>query len=79
MPAPGEVVNYRLTYVPVRGDSARLETTTVGPATTIVLQELFPQTTYRVTVTPEYRSGPGGEMQIDGTTKEGDYMALLNP
>ncbi|XP_067097113.1 collagen alpha-1(XII) chain [Osmerus mordax] len=68
--APGAVVRYLLTYEPVRGDSARLETATVGDETTLVLQQLFPQTTYRVTVTPEYQSGPGGEKQIDGTTKE---------
>ncbi|XP_062324096.1 collagen alpha-1(XII) chain [Osmerus eperlanus] len=68
--APGAVARYLLTYEPVRGDSARLETATVGDETTLVLQQLFPQTTYRVTVTPEYQSGPGGEKQIDGTTKE---------
>uniref|UniRef100_A0A667Y534 Collagen alpha-1(XII) chain n=1 Tax=Myripristis murdjan TaxID=586833 RepID=A0A667Y534_9TELE len=67
-PAPGGVVRYRLTYTPVRGDSSMMETTT--PDSTIVLQELQPQTTYRVTVTPEYQSGPGEPMQIDGTTKE---------
>nr|XP_023830172.1 collagen alpha-1(XII) chain isoform X5 [Salvelinus alpinus] len=70
-PAPGAVVWYRLTYVPVRGDSARLETVTVGQETTIVLPELNPLTTYRVTVAAEYQLGTGGEMQIDGTTKEG--------
>ena len=70
--APGAVVRYLLTYEPVRGDSVRLETATVGGETTIVLQQLFPQTTYRVTVTPEYQSGPGVEKQIDGTTKEGN-------
>ena len=71
-PAPGAVVRYRLTYEPVRGDSARLETVTVGQETTIVLPELNPLTTYRVTVAAEYQLDTGGEMQIDGTTKEGD-------
>uniref|UniRef100_A0A8C7UKI2 Collagen, type XII, alpha 1b n=1 Tax=Oncorhynchus mykiss TaxID=8022 RepID=A0A8C7UKI2_ONCMY len=70
-PAPGAVVRYRLTYEPVRGDSARLETVTVGQETTIVLPELNPLTTYRVTVAAEYQLDTGGEMQIDGTTKEG--------
>uniref|UniRef100_A0A674BWJ9 Collagen type XII alpha 1 chain n=1 Tax=Salmo trutta TaxID=8032 RepID=A0A674BWJ9_SALTR len=56
-PAPGAVVRYRLTYVPVRGDSARLETVTVGQETTIVLPELNPLTTYRVTVAAEYQLG----------------------
>nr|XP_029533074.1 collagen alpha-1(XII) chain-like isoform X2 [Oncorhynchus nerka] len=68
--APGAVVRYRLTYVPVRGDSTRLETATVGDETTIVLPELFPLTTYRVMVAAEYQSGAGAEMKIDGTTKE---------
>uniref|UniRef100_A0A8C7KFH0 Collagen type XII alpha 1 chain n=1 Tax=Oncorhynchus kisutch TaxID=8019 RepID=A0A8C7KFH0_ONCKI len=68
--APGAVVRYRLTYVPVRGDSTRLETATVGDETTIVLPELFSLTTYRVMVAAEYQSGTGAEMKIDGTTKE---------
>ncbi|XP_075940078.1 collagen alpha-1(XII) chain [Anarhichas minor] len=69
-PAPGDVTRYRLTYEPAGDESSRLETTTVGPETTIVLQELQPKTTYRVTVTPEYTSGSGGPMTTDGTTKE---------
>nr|XP_017208134.2 collagen alpha-1(XII) chain isoform X2 [Danio rerio] len=68
--APGPVVRYRLTYVPVQGDSGLLETATVGPETTIVLQQLYPVTTYRVSVAAEYPSGVGPQMQIDGTTKE---------
>ncbi|XP_057208625.1 collagen alpha-1(XII) chain isoform X2 [Triplophysa rosa] len=68
--APGSIVRYRLTYVPVRGDSEPLETATAGPETTIVLQQLFPVTTYRVSVAAEYPSGVGPQMQIDGTTKE---------
>uniref|UniRef100_A0A7N8YCC1 Collagen alpha-1(XII) chain n=1 Tax=Mastacembelus armatus TaxID=205130 RepID=A0A7N8YCC1_9TELE len=58
-PAPGVVTRYLLTYEPVGDESSRLETTTVGSETSIVLRELQPQTTYRVTVTPEHRSGPG--------------------
>uniref|UniRef100_A0A665VJ26 Collagen, type XII, alpha 1b n=1 Tax=Echeneis naucrates TaxID=173247 RepID=A0A665VJ26_ECHNA len=69
-PAPGAVTRYHLTYEPVGDERSRLETTTDGPETTIVLQELQPQTTYRVTVTPEYVSGPGVPQQTDGTTKE---------
>ncbi|KAK2855870.1 hypothetical protein Q5P01_004605 [Channa striata] len=69
-PAPGAVTRYQLTYEPVGDESSRLETTTVGSETTVVLQELQPQTTYRVTVTPEYQSGPGVPQQTDGTTKE---------
>uniref|UniRef100_A0A672SC99 Collagen alpha-1(XII) chain n=1 Tax=Sinocyclocheilus grahami TaxID=75366 RepID=A0A672SC99_SINGR len=71
--APGSVVRYRLTYVPyasVRGDIVLLESATVGPETTIVLQQLYPVTTYHVSVAAEYPSGVGPQMQIDGTTKE---------
>lgn len=74
--APGSVVRYRLTYVPyasVQGDIDLLETATVGPETTIVLQQLYPVTTYRVSVAAEYPSGVGPQMQIDGTTKEGEW------
>lgn len=71
--APGAVVRYRVTYVPVRGDSATMEAFTQGPETNIVLQQLFPLTTYRVSVAAEYSSGTGKQMQIDGTTKEGEF------
>ncbi|XP_071323618.1 collagen alpha-1(XII) chain isoform X2 [Trachinotus anak] len=69
-PAPGAVTRYRLTYEPAGDERSRLETTTDGTETTTVLQELQPQTNYRVTVTPEYESGPGVPLQTDGTTKE---------
>ncbi|RVE57033.1 hypothetical protein OJAV_G00212260 [Oryzias javanicus] len=68
--APGSVVRYRLSYVPLSGVGEILEAQTLGPETTIVLQELFPITTYRVSVSPEYASGIGSESQVDGTTKE---------
>uniref|UniRef100_A0A6Q2Y4A5 Collagen alpha-1(XII) chain n=1 Tax=Esox lucius TaxID=8010 RepID=A0A6Q2Y4A5_ESOLU len=73
--APGAVVRYRLSYVPIRGDSPTLETTTTGDQTTVILPQLLPMTTYHVSVVPEYESGPGREMQIDGTTKEGDWVS----
>lgn len=76
-PAPGAVVRYRLTYEPFGDERSRLEATTVGSETTIVLQELQPQTTYRVSVTPEYQSGPGVSQQTDGTTKEGNWSFTL--
>uniref|UniRef100_A0A3B3DLX4 Collagen, type XIV, alpha 1a n=1 Tax=Oryzias melastigma TaxID=30732 RepID=A0A3B3DLX4_ORYME len=69
--APGSVLRYRLSYVPLSGVGEILEAQTLGPETTIVLQELFPITTYRVSVSPEYASGIGSESQVDGTTKEG--------
>lgn len=70
--APGSVIRYRLSYVPLSGTGEILEAQTIGPETTIVLQELFPITTYRVSVSAEYASGIGSEMQVEGTTKEGE-------
>lgn len=75
-PAPGAVIRYRLSYVPLSGAGEILEAQTIGPETSIVLQELFPITTYRVSVSAEYATGMGNEMQIDGTTKEGESMEL---
>ncbi|KAL7379726.1 hypothetical protein ABVT39_004851 [Epinephelus coioides] len=68
--APGSVIRYRLSYVPLSGAGEVLEAETTGPETTIVLQELFPLTTYRVSVSAEYATGVGNEMKTDGTTKE---------
>lgn len=75
--APGPVVRYRLSYVPLSGAGEILEAQTIGTETSIVLQELFPITTYRVSVFAEYASGMGAEMQIDGTTKEGEPESLF--
>ncbi|XP_029965870.1 collagen alpha-1(XII) chain isoform X2 [Salarias fasciatus] len=69
-PAPGAVILYRLTYAPVGDESSVMETTTGGSETTTVLQRLQPETTYRVTVTPDYNSRPGVPLQTDGTTKQ---------
>ncbi|XP_074547779.1 collagen alpha-1(XII) chain [Halichoeres trimaculatus] len=68
--APGSVIRYRLSYIPLSGGGENLEAQTIGPETTIVLQELFPLTTYRVSVSAEYSTGMGDDMQTDGTTKE---------
>ncbi len=70
--APGAVIRYRLSYIPLSGTGEILEAQTIGTETTIVLQELFPITTYRVSVSAEYSTGMGDEMQVDGTTKEGE-------
>ncbi|KAI5616691.1 collagen alpha-1(XII) chain isoform X1 [Silurus asotus] len=67
--APGAVLRYRLFYVPVSGGQ-RLEAETEGSQTSTVLQELFPITTYHVTVNAEYASGMGPPMDTRGTTKE---------
>lgn len=76
--APGSVIRYHLTYVPLSGAGEMLQTMTSGPETTIVLQELFPLTTYRVSVSAEYSTGVGQEKQVDGTTKEGESPKKLS-
>uniref|UniRef100_A0A3Q4H4L4 Collagen alpha-1(XII) chain n=1 Tax=Neolamprologus brichardi TaxID=32507 RepID=A0A3Q4H4L4_NEOBR len=68
--APGSVIRYHLSYVPLSGTGEILQAQTLGRETSIVLQELFPITTYRVSVSAEYASGLGSEMKVDGTTKE---------
>uniref|UniRef100_A0A672RH09 Collagen alpha-1(XII) chain n=1 Tax=Sinocyclocheilus grahami TaxID=75366 RepID=A0A672RH09_SINGR len=67
--APGAVLRYRLLYEPVGGGD-KLEAQTDGSQVTIVLHELLPVTTYRVTVYPEYASAVGPSMDTEGTTKE---------
>uniref|UniRef100_A0A3Q3B4I5 Collagen alpha-1(XII) chain n=1 Tax=Kryptolebias marmoratus TaxID=37003 RepID=A0A3Q3B4I5_KRYMA len=62
--APGSVIRYRLTYVPLSSTGEILEAQTIGPETSIVLQELFPITTYRVSVSAEYATGIGNEIRF---------------
>lgn len=76
-PAPGDVTRYRLSYRPLEGEELQgSEVTTSGPETAAVLTGLRPQTTYRVTVTPEYQSGAGEPLEVDGATKEGQHSFL---
>ena len=70
------MIRYRLSYVSLSGAGEVFEAQTTGPETTIVLQELFPITTYRVSVSAEYPTGVGAEMKVDGTTKEGELGKL---
>lgn len=70
-PAPGAVVRYKLTYV---GDNDIREAFTHGTETNIILHQLLPLTTYRVSVAAEYSSGTGEERETDGTTKEGEFQ-----
>lgn len=74
--APGDVLRYRLFYEPISGGE-RLAAETEGSQTTIILQELFPLTTYRVTVNAVYASGMGAPIDTRGTTKEGQHCWCL--
>lgn len=76
--APGAVLKYRLQYEPVGGGD-KLEAETDGSQVTIVLQELLPITTYRVTVYPVYAGGNGPSLVTEGTTKEGQNLLLFLP
>lgn len=66
-PAPGNVVNYRVTYKPQAG-GRQLAAKAPGGTTTTVLRRLTPLTTYDITVVPVYRSGEGKTREGEGTT-----------
>lgn len=67
-PAPGNVVNYRVTYKPQAG-GRQLAAKVPGGTTTTVLRRLTSLTTYDITVLPVYRSGEGKARQGVGTTR----------
>uniref|UniRef100_A0A8C5E3M3 Collagen alpha-1(XII) chain-like n=1 Tax=Gouania willdenowi TaxID=441366 RepID=A0A8C5E3M3_GOUWI len=67
--APGAVARYRLSYAPVGELDRRLDTSTNGSELTLVLQNLQPRTTYRVSVTPEYQSGAGSTLACQRTVE----------
>lgn len=66
-PAPGNVVNYRVTYKPKAG-GRQLAAKVPGGTTSTVLRRLTPLTTYEITVLPVYRQGEGRARQGEGTT-----------
>lgn len=66
-PAPGNVLNYRVTYKPKVG-GRQLAAKVPGGNTTTVLRRLTPLTTYEITVLPVYRSGEGKLRLGEGTT-----------
>ncbi|XP_051868952.1 collagen alpha-1(XII) chain-like isoform X2 [Pristis pectinata] len=68
-PAPGNVLQYRLQYVPVLGGETR-ETAVDGRMTQATLQNLLPNTRYSVRVLPQYRTLIGQPLSGEGTTKE---------
>lgn len=65
--APGNVINYRVTYKPQSG-GRQLAAKVPGGNTSTVLRRLSPLTTYDITVLPVYRSGEGKARQGEGTT-----------
>lgn len=67
-PAPGNVLNYRVTYKPKVG-GRQLAAKVPGGTTVTVLKGLTALTTYKITVLPIYRSGEGKARQGEGTTR----------
>ncbi|XP_068137600.1 collagen alpha-1(XII) chain isoform X2 [Hyperolius riggenbachi] len=68
-PAPGNVLRYRVVYQPVAGGE-RKEVTVPGNERATTLQNLQSDTKYHVSVTAEYRSGPGKALTGTGATEE---------
>lgn len=67
-PAPGNVVNYRVTYKPASG-GRQLATKVPAGTTNTILRRLTPMTTYDITVLPVYKQGEGKARQGVGTTR----------
>ncbi|XP_052001055.1 collagen alpha-1(XII) chain isoform X3 [Xyrauchen texanus] len=65
--APGNVVNYRVSYKP-QGDGRQLVSKVPGGTNTIILRRLQALTTYDITVVPVYKFGDGKARQGEGTT-----------
>ncbi|XP_073783716.1 collagen alpha-1(XII) chain isoform X3 [Danio rerio] len=76
IPAPGNVVNYRVSYKP-QGDLRQMASKAPGGTNSIVLRRLIPQTTYDITVVPVYKFGDGRQRQGEGTTLS-QYKAPRN-
>lgn len=66
-PAPGNVLNYRVTYKPKSG-GRQLAAKVPGGNTSTVLRRLTALTTYDITVLPVYRLGEGKAREGEGTT-----------
>lgn len=66
-PAPGNVLNYRVTYKPKLG-GRQLAAKVPGGNSSTVLRRLTALTTYDITVLPVYRTGEGKAREGEGTT-----------
>uniref|UniRef100_A0AAR2LT43 Collagen alpha-1(XII) chain n=1 Tax=Pygocentrus nattereri TaxID=42514 RepID=A0AAR2LT43_PYGNA len=72
--AAGPVQQYRISYAPTTGDPIEEYTSVPGNRNNIILQNLQPDTPYRITVAAMYPDGAGGELSGDGHT-----LGLLGP
>ncbi|XP_068197852.1 collagen alpha-1(XII) chain isoform X2 [Antennarius striatus] len=68
-PAPGEVLQYQVTYRPSAGGPEQ-EVSVTGDAHMTDLKDLQPGTQYDVSVRTQYQAGPGDALEGHGTTLE---------
>ncbi|MEQ2221609.1 hypothetical protein ILYODFUR_017537 [Ilyodon furcidens] len=68
IPAPGNVINYRLKYIPTDGGK-EVVLKIPGTTTSTIMKRLQPITTYNITVLPIYKRGEGKPRQGVGTTR----------
>ncbi|KAB1252342.1 Collagen alpha-1 chain [Camelus dromedarius] len=66
-PAPGKVISYRVVYQP-HGGRRQLVAKVPPTVTSAVLKQLQPQTTYDITVLPDYKREEGKLRQGSGMT-----------
>ncbi|KAJ8275019.1 hypothetical protein COCON_G00096440 [Conger conger] len=74
-PAPGQVKNYQITYVPVAGGK-NMTTQVGGKKTNILLQKLTPDTQYSIHVGAVYATG--GPYTISGAGKTNPFGGVKN-
>lgn len=67
-PAPGNLLNYRLKYVPHNGGKEVVQKIP-AKATCTIMKNLKPATTYNITVLPIYKRREGKARQGVGTTR----------
>ncbi|MEQ2213277.1 hypothetical protein XENOCAPTIV_012230, partial [Xenoophorus captivus] len=72
--AEGPVRQYRIGYAPMTGDPITEFTMVSGNRNNAMLQNLFPDTPYNITVEAIYAEGPGGSLNGNGRT-----VGMLSP
>ncbi|XP_037541159.1 collagen alpha-1(XII) chain [Nematolebias whitei] len=72
--AEGPVRQYKISYAPMTGDPITEFTVVPGNRNNAMLQNLFPDTPYNITVEAVYAEGPGGSLNGNGRT-----VGMLSP
>ncbi len=75
-PAPGNVLQYRLTYRPSAGGPKK-DMWLRGEITATLLKNLQPGTQYDIIVSARYLSGLGDALEGRGTTLEGKHVLVF--